>query len=338
MNPPLGAILCAGFGTRMAPLTHTTPKPLIPFLNTPLVAYALGHMLAAGVRRVGLNTHHLHHTFAPVVEPLCASLGLDAPLLVHEETIQGTAGGIAGIWRALGSPDAPLIVMNGDSVMDLDIARHLAEHAASGALATLIVRVRAEDQPGRVWLSAEGRLCGLRDARAADAPADLIEHDFTGVHILSPELLARIPAQPGCIVGDVYIPALLAGERLNASVTDGFWAALDSPALYLDTMRRVLSEPGLFAQAPLPPAIAPGLHLWRTERIDGGAKLAGPVLLGLHVQADAGARIGSNACVEGAHLESDCVVANAALFGVGRVGGEWTDCVAIGDQIATIKR
>jgi NDP-sugar pyrophosphorylase family protein len=338
MTSPSGAILCAGFGTRMAPLTNTTPKPLIPFLNTPLLAYALGHMAQAGVDSLGLNTHHLHDAFAPVAGPLCASLGLPSPAIIHEPTIQGTAGGIAGIWRALGSPDAPLIVMNGDTVMDLDLAHHLATHMASGALATLVVRERAPDQPGRVWLDTSGQLCGLRDARSASAPADLTEYDFTGVHILSPELLKTIPCAPGCIVGDVYIPALLAGRKLAASVTTGFWAALDSPALYLDAMRRVLSEPGLFAQAPLPPAVAPGLHLWRTAHIDGQARLGAPALLGLNVRVDGGARVGPNACVEGAHLEADCVVSNAALFGVGRVGGEWTDCIAIGDQIAAIKR
>jgi NDP-sugar pyrophosphorylase family protein len=337
MTAPVGAILCAGFGTRMAPLTHITPKPLIPFLNTPLIAYAMGHLASVGITKLGLNTHHLHDAFAPVVGPLCASLGLPDATIVHEPTIQGTAGGIAGIWRALGAPDAPLIVMNGDSVMDLDLVHHLAEHVASGALATLVVRGRAPDQPGRVWLDPQRRLCGLRDARRAGVDlAKLTEYDFTGVHILSPSLLARIPLEPGCIVGDVYIPAILAGEPLHTSVTDGFWAALDSPALYLDAMRRVLTTPGLFKQAPLPPAIAPGLHLWRTAGIHDQAKLAAPCLLGLHVQADAGARVGPNACVEGAHLEPDAVVRNAALFGVGRIGGEWTDCIAIGDKIASI--
>jgi NDP-sugar pyrophosphorylase family protein len=343
MTQPIAAILAAGLGSRMAPITHATPKPLIPFLNTPTIAYPLGLLPSVSPLAIVLNTHHLHLAIPPVVSPLCQALGLPAPSFTYEPTLLGTAGGLVNMWRSLGSPDAPLIVLNSDSVSDLDLQKHLQEHLRSGADATLIVRPKDPKQPGRVWLDHDLNICGLRDARRPGSPHDshLVEHDFTGVHILSPSLLKDLPIAPACMVADVYIPALLMRPhiKLRASLTHGFWAALDNPSLYLDAMRRVLQEPSIFPAAPLPPISHPTLkniHIWRTADLDPHIKLGAPALLGLNVRADAGARIGPNACIDGAHLEADCVVQNAALFGVGRISGDWIDCIAIGDQIVSL--
>src|SRR5690554_974892 len=92
----IGGVLCAGLGTRLRPLTDVLPKPLIPFLNTPLVAYALNHLAAAGITRVGLNLHHLPDTIPFLVDRLALQFG-QVPTYVREWEILGTAGGVRGI-------------------------------------------------------------------------------------------------------------------------------------------------------------------------------------------------------------------------------------------------
>src|SRR5690554_6890914 len=250
----------------------------MPFLNTPMVAYALNHLVSAGVEQVGINLLHLPDAIPPVVDRLCANFGL-RPRYVREWEILGTVGGVRGIRQGLGEPETTLIVLNGDSVMNIDMAAQLKAHRQSGALASVVVRPRASDQPGRVWLNEAGELRGLRDARHPQADEDsLQEYDFTGVHFLEPELLRSIPLEVGCMVGDVYIPLLEQGARINALVNDDFWAALDNPRLFFETTRRVLREPGLFAQAPLPEPLGESLYIYNQEGIDGKAQLAGPLL------------------------------------------------------------
>jgi|SRR5690554_440888 len=329
----VGAVLCAGFGTRLRPLTETIPKPLLPFLNTPIITYALEHLARGGVERVALNLHHLADSIPPVVDLIAEQFGL-RPVYSREWAILGTAGGVRGMWQALGEPDATLVVLNGDSILNLDLAAHLKAHRKSGRRATLVVRPRADDQPGRVWLDAEQNLRGLRDMRHPEAGDELREYDFTGVHLIEPELLAEIPTQMGCMVGDIYGPLMQAGEQFNVSVMEGFWAALDTPELFLETTRRVLEEPWIFEQAPLPDPETKGQFIYNRDQIDAKAHCTSPVLLGLYAHARAGAQIGPNAVIDGCELQPGASVQNAVLYGMGSIDGEWKDCVAVAGKVA----
>jgi mannose-1-phosphate guanylyltransferase len=334
----IGGVLCAGHGTRLRPLTEVLPKPLIPFLNTPLVAYALNHLASAGVNRIGLNLHHLADTVPFVVDKLASQFGV-TPTYVREWEILGTAGGIRGIWQAMGDPSATLVVLNGDSIMNIDLAAHIEAHRQSGARATILVRPRDDAQPGRVWLDQQGHLQGLRSMRHPDSPPDeeLAEYDFTGVHILEPELLEAIPLSFGCMVGDVYGPMLERGERIRVAVNDDFWAALDTPEHFLSMTRRIMETPGLFEQAPLPEPLGEGLYVYAPESIDDKAQVSAPLLTGLHVSIGAGSRVGPCAVIDGANLAPGTVVRNAIVYAMGEIEGEWIDCMAVAGKVATFK-
>lgn len=332
----VGGILCAGFGTRLSPITDVIPKPLIPFMNTPLLAYAMDHLVQAGIKEVGINLFHLAESIPPVADRLALAMGQKL-VYAREWEILGTAGGARGIWKALGEPEKTLIVLNGDSVMNIDLAAHLKQHKESGALATLVVRPKDHEQPGRVWVDESSMsLMGLRDFRHPEAPGDLVEYDFTGVHFIEPALLRDIPLEMGCLVGDVYGPRLERGERLNISVNDDFWAALDNPDLFMQTTKRVLEEPALFRQLPLPEPLGGNLYIFSQDGIDDKAKLAGPVLLGAHVKVEDSAQVGPNAVVDGVELVAGASIQNAILYGMGRVEGEWKDCLAVAGQVATV--
>lgn len=327
-----GAVLCAGFGSRLRPLTEAIPKPLLPFLNTPIVTYALSHLAQAGIGRAALNLHHLADAIPPVVDRLAPAFGLK-PVYAREWELLGTAGGIRGLWKALGEPQGTLVVLNGDSVMDLELTTHLDRHRASGDAVTLVVRPKADDQPGRVWLDGE-RMVGIRDYRHPEARADLVEHDFTGVHIIETSALADVPLAFGDIIDVSYGPMLEAGGAIGASLHEGFWAALDNPALFLETTRRVLEDPAIFSQSPLPEPIAQGLYVFRQQGISDRAQFRGPVFTGMNVEIGAGARIGPGVVLDGVEVAPNAVVENAVIYGMGRIEGEWRDCIAVAGRVA----
>lgn len=332
----VGAILCAGYGTRLSPITDVIPKPLIPFMNTPLLAYAMDHLVQAGVNEVGINLFHLADSIPPVADRLAQTMG-QRLVYSREWEILGTAGGARGIWKALGEPDQTLIVLNGDSVMNIDLSSHLRAHQESGALATLVVRPKDQDQPGRVWVDESSMsLMGLRDFRHPQAQDGLSEYDFTGVHFIEPALLETIPLEMGCLVGDVYGPRLEQGGHIHISVNDDFWAALDNPGLFLQTTKKVLDNPAVFRQLPLPEPIGEELYIFSQEGIDDKARLAGPVLLGAHVKAQAGAEIGPYAVVDGAELAGGSSIQNAVVYGMGRIEGVWRDCLAVAGKVAVV--
>lgn len=337
MSAVYGGILCAGFGTRMSPITDVLPKPLIPFLNTPTIAYAMNHLARAGVADFACNLYHLADSIPPVVDKLAEAFNM-RPVYAREWQILGTAGGIRGIWEALGKPTGTLVILNGDSIMNIDLAQHIQAHQRSGAKVSLVVRAKDSSQPGRVWLDAAGRLVGVRDHRAPSAPAPegLIEHDFVGVHLIDSSVIETLPLEEGDIITACYGPMLERGEMIGASIMDGFWAALDNPKLYLDNQRRCLDEPGLFEQAPLPEPLADGMFFYRPGAVADGARVAGPVFAGINVGVDAGAKVGPNVVLDGVDVAGDAVISNAVMYGMGRVEGEWRDCVAIAGKIASL--
>ena len=334
----VGAILCAGLGTRMHPLTQALPKPLIPFLNTPMITYALNHLARAGVTRVGLNLHHLPDAIPPVVDRLCGLFGL-RPVYTREWELLGSGGGLRGLLHAL-SPeqDCTLVALNADSVMTMELADHVAEHLASGAQATLLVRPREPGQPGRVWLDDQGQIMRLRDHLHPrfDPRATYHEHDFTGVQILHSALLRPLPIEPFDVISALYGPMVEAGQGPAAQVMHGFWAALDSPALLLQAQRRCLEDPACFGQAPLPEPAAQGMYLYSPSQIAPDAQLQGPLLLGAHVQVGSRAQLGPHVVADGVELAPGAQLSDCMLYGMGRVEGCWERVVAVAGQIASV--
>src|SRR6188474_3529875 len=90
-------ILCAGFGTRLRPLTDELPKPLVPVGDRPLLAHILGRLRTAGVTRAVLN---LHHKSEEIIRNL-DNLPIEPQVMVEAE-ILGTAGGVAAARQLLG--------------------------------------------------------------------------------------------------------------------------------------------------------------------------------------------------------------------------------------------
>lgn len=341
---PVGAILAAGFGTRMKPFTHVVPKPLLPFLNTPLIAYSISHLLQAGVRHIGINLHHLAGEIPPVVDALLQALepifGAVKVTYVHEEEARGTAGGIAGIWEAMGKPNTTLISINGDSVMDINLPQVLADHAQSGRSATMLVRPLDGTHAGGLWANDQNEVIGLRHARSEEGGKHF---DFMGVHILSPAALKKVhkasqSATQTCMVGDVYIPLL--GTPLAPGVLEqsGFWAAMDTPKHLLDATIQVLDDPSLLPQSSFRPTHGKGLAILAPQNIHNDTRLAAPVFLGAFASTAHRTRVGPHVVVDGTHLGPGSRVKESILFGMGHVEGTWDGCVAIRGKIAQVRK
>lgn len=340
-KPLYGAILCAGKGTRLSPLTDILPKPLIPFLNTPLIVYALNHLCRANIQRIGINLHHLADAIPPVVDQLAPSFGFSS-VYVREWELMGSGGGLRGVMQGLIPPDddrpATIVALNGDSIMNIDLATHIARHHARGAQVTLVTKLKSPDQPGRVWIDEQQRLVRLRDHKHPSfiEGKTYQELDFTGVQIVERHTLARLNVEPCDIITSLYGPMLEAGEEIAISLMDSFWAAVDTPELLLKTQRRCLDDPALFDQAPLPDPLRPGMFIYRPGAIADHAKIAAPLLLGAHVNVEAQARIGPNVVADGVEILADAQLKNCMLYGMGKIEGQWEDLIAVAGKIVSL--
>jgi mannose-1-phosphate guanylyltransferase len=349
----VGGVLAAGLGTRMRPLTHSVPKPLLPFLNTPVVTYPLQHLAQAGVQRVGFNVHHLADSVPPVVDPIAARFGLE-PSYAREWERLGTAGGIASIWEALDEPEnATLVVFNGDTVMNLDLRAHLQRHRENDAMVTLVGTPPEPGRPANLKLDGDAQLAGIRDARRPDVSGSVDDEDaqeadgqlrdcaFAGVHILSAEAVARLETEPGDVVDELYEPLVEAGAAIQVSEREGFWASLETPGMLMSVTRRVFDQPESFTQAPLPSAEYPEEGEGPVYRLDESVALdhvdiTGPVFIGHHVEIGPDVTVGPHAVIDGATLHEGVTVRDAIVYGAGDIREDRVDCVAVADQVAAL--
>jgi NDP-sugar pyrophosphorylase family protein len=260
MVPSSGLVLAAGLGTRLRPLSSIRAKPAMPLVGEPLVRRILAWLGTAGVRRIVVNLHHRPETITAVVGD-GRDLGVAVRYSWEQPVVLGSAGGPR---LALPLLDAdPFVIVNGDTLTDVDLAAMSAAHAASGALVTMaVVPHPAPARYGGVLLGDEDEVRGFSgpDPRAA------LWH-FVGVQIVSARAFAALPAgRPAETVRELY-PALIA-ERpgcVRAFRSQARFRDIGTPADYLETALAMARERGLEA----PPAgrgcrIAPDARVERS--------------------------------------------------------------------------
>jgi NDP-sugar pyrophosphorylase family protein len=241
-------VLAAGYGERMRPLSEERAKPSLPVMNRPLILHAMDGLARAGVRRVVVNLHHRPRDLEGLLRDQAVA-GLEV-VLSMEPSILGTAGGVLAALPLL-DRDQPLVVLNGDSLGDLDLralaARHREERDRLETPATLALRPRRPEDPyTTVHLDATGAVCGIGREGRQGAP-----HVFLGAQVLDPHALGRLPAEgPSGLVTDLYIPLLRRGRRLGALIHSGWWVEVGTPRQYLAAHMELLREGSFLATLP----------------------------------------------------------------------------------------
>jgi NDP-sugar pyrophosphorylase family protein len=289
-------ILAAGFGTRLGALSDERPKPLLPVADVPLIRYALAHLVGHGVTEIAIN---LHHRGELIERELGDGSAFGCRITwSREETILGTGGGLLrlGDWLTDGGR-APFFVVNGKILTDVDLGAVARRHAERGALATMVVReVPDAAKWGAIYVNREsGAVDGILDARRPGAAPDgaLRACMFTGVHVIAPALLDRLPREgESDSIRHAYIPALRDGAPIAALVHDGLFHEHSTPGRYLEGNWLVLDGR---ARLPFPPGPATGVD--PTARVADGAVLRPPYRVGPGAVIEAGAVVGPYAVV-----------------------------------------
>ncbi len=296
-------VLCAGLGTRLRPLTAHTAKPAVPLFGRPLVGYAFALLRNAGFGRVVINTHWQPEAMTRAAHDEAARESLTLGLS-HEGVILGT-GGVHRRARTLGlvRPDADLVVLNGDVLFDLDLSRIMAHHRQTGADATMVLReMPAGAGYSPIETGPEGRV--LRIGKYG-APSGVTPRLFTGVHILSPRALERLPEGECGVIETVYAPLLAEGGHVASVMESGLWLDLGDPAGYLDAHLTLMS-PG----TRLGPLAESGVLRAPVDGVSAEA-VVDPAARLVRSAVGAGARVGADV-----HLE-ECVVLPGASVGAG---------------------
>ncbi len=309
-----GVVLCAGLGTRLRPLTGQVPKPAVPLCQVPLIRYGLGLLAGAGIRRVVVNLHHQPEAMAAAAGAAAAELGLELALS-REPVMAGTAGALRQAAPLLAGAEA-VVVLNGDVLFDVDLAAALSAHRATGALATMaLLQMPAGARYAAVEIDEAGRVRRIA-GKFGPGGGGLTPWHFPGLHVVSPELLALIPALPfECDLNRDLYPPLMGRGLVRGLVTHGAWRDLGTPASYLAANLEVAAGRIDLARFGLP---APR-RIAASASVDPGASVGEAVVLGEGCVVPAGARVDRAVLWPGTRLRQGEVVVDAVAAGELRV-------------------
>lgn len=228
-------ILAAGFGARLRPLTNTIPKPLLPIAGTPLIVWNLLLLRRHGITDAVMNLHHLGHLIEKELGD-GSQYGMHLSYS-HEAVILGTGGGIKHALDYFHGE--PFFVLNGDTLVDINLSLLLAFHRERTALATMVVREDPEaDRWGAVELDKDQRVLRINGrGLTINAPSARAKRMFAGIHIMHPRLLRSLPPGHEASIIDAYVREIERGERICGFTMDGYWSDIGTPERYAQAQK-----------------------------------------------------------------------------------------------------
>jgi NDP-sugar pyrophosphorylase family protein len=231
-------VLAAGLATRLRPLSHVRAKAALPVAGQPLVQRIINRLSASGIHDLVINLHHLPHTITTI-------LGDGSQLGVRvryswEMPVLGSAGGPRRALALLGAPR--FLIVNGDTLTDVDPAAVMAEHERSGALVTMAVVPNSEPHKyGGVLVNGNGAVIGFTGKGSRQR-----SYHFIGVQMAHADAFATLPENtPSASVNSLY-PELMRTRpgSVRAYICDADFLDIGTASDYLQTSLRLAEREG----------------------------------------------------------------------------------------------
>lgn len=324
--------MAAGLGTRLRPLTHEIPKPLVPVANRPIMEHILALLAGHGLTEIVANLHWYGDTIRGRFGD-GSGLGVDLSYS-EEEKLLGTAGGVRNV-RAF-FEDEPFVVMAADALTDIDLGALARAHAEHDWMATLAVkRVADTSEYGVVVTGSDGRVEGFQEKPdPADARSDLAN---SMIYVLEPEIFDHFPDQEEVDFALDVFPALLEADvPFGVHVADCYWNDVGSLPEYLqgnldvltgaievEPAGRLIGEDGGAGVEPSAEVTGPVL-LGDGASVGAGAGLEGPLVIGPGASIGAGARVRESVLLAGTEVPAEGLLAGAIAGNARALAGSET--------------
>ncbi|MGF1702990.1 NDP-sugar synthase [Photobacterium makurazakiensis] len=337
-----GMILAAGKGTRVKPITHTIPKPMIPILGKPVMESMIQLFASHGVDKIVVNTSHL----AEVIENYFSDghhFNVQLSYSYEGEMVDGkfvskalgSAGGMRKIQDFSGFFDETFVVVCGDAWIDLDLTEAVRRHKERGGIATIVTRdvdIDEVSKYGVVVTDSHGKVTSFQEKPAKeDALSTQIN---TGIYIFEPAIFDFIPAGQEYDIGSELFP-LLVDEGINffATSMDFQWLDVGNISDIWTVTSEILH--GKVPGYPIPgtqvkPGIWVGINtvfdynqcdvtppviISSGSEIQNGAVIEGPVVIGANCKVEAGAVVKQSLVSDYIHIASTAYVDHKTVFG-----------------------
>ncbi|MEH2360504.1 NDP-sugar synthase [Nostoc sp.] len=336
-------ILAAGKGTRVRPITYTIPKPMIPILQKPVMEFLLELLRKHGFDQIMVNVSHLAEEIENYfrdgqrfgVQIAYSFEGkIDDDGKLEGEAI-GSAGGMRRIQDFSPFFDDTFVVLCGDALIDLDLTAAVKWHRAKGAIATIITKSVPKEEVssyGVVVTDEDGRIKAFQEKPSIEEA--LSTNINTGIYIFEPEVFNYIPSGIEYDIGSQLFPKLVEIKAPFYAIPMDFeWVDIGKVPDYWRAIRGVLLGEIKNVQIPgheVAPGIYTGLNVavnWDKvditgpvyiggmTRIEDGAKIVGPAMIGPNCWICSGATVDNSVIFEWSRLGPGVRLVDKLVFG-----------------------
>jgi len=319
-------VLVGGEGTRLRPLTDSTPKPALTLVDRPFLAFMIEWLAGHGVTEVILACGFLPDVLRTALAGEEERAGARIRYVVEPEPL-GTAGAIRFAAGALGDElDDSFLALNGDVLTDLDLGALLRAHRDRGAAATIGLHP-VEDSAafGLVESGEGGEVLEFLEKTGVQASGEV----NAGIYALERSVLDLIPVGENVSIEREVFPRLV-GEGLHGLRLDGYWMDIGTPERYLRASWDILE--GRVATRVEP--TAPGVLIDPGAEVDGAATAGPRAVVGPGCRVEAGARVLESVLLSGCTVGAGARVAGSILApGVAvAAGAELSGAVIAADE------
>ncbi|BAZ14349.1 nucleotidyl transferase [Calothrix sp. NIES-4071] len=335
-------ILAAGKGTRVRPITYTTPKPMIPILQKPVMEFLLELLRQHGFDQIMVNVSHLAEEIESYFrdgQKFGVQIAYSFEGKIADGTLIGEAVGSAGGMKRIQdfSPffDDTFVVLCGDALIDLDLTEAVKWHRSKGSIATIITKTVPREEVssyGVVVTEEDGRIKAFQEKPSVEEA--LSTNINTGIYIFEPEVLNYIPSGVEYDIGGQLFPKLVEiGAPFFAKPMDFEWVDIGKVPDYWRAIRGVLLGEIKNVQIPgheVAPGIFTGLNVainWDKvditgpvyiggmTKIEDGAKIIGPAMIGPNCWICSGATVENSVIFEWSRLGPGVRLLDKLVFG-----------------------
>jgi mannose-1-phosphate guanylyltransferase len=298
-------VLVGGEGTRLRPLTNSTPKPALTLVDRPFLAYMIEWLAGHGVTEVVLACGFLPDVLEAALAGEEERAGVRIRYVAEPEPL-GTAGAIRFAADALGDDlDDRFLALNGDVLTDLDLSALLHAHEGWGAAATIGLHpVEDSSAFGLVESDESGAVLEFLEKTGERRPGEV----NAGMYVLQRSVLDLIAPDENVSIEREVFPRLV-GDGLHGLLLDGYWVDIGTPERYLQASWDILE--GRVATRVEP--TAPGTLVDPGAEVGAGATVGPRAVLGPRCRVEAGAAVLGSVLLDGCTVGEDARVTGSIL-------------------------
>jgi mannose-1-phosphate guanylyltransferase len=301
-------VLVGGEGTRLRPLTLSSPKQMLPIVGIPMIERVLAQLSSHGVDEAVLSLGYLPDAFMEAYPDGRAS-GVRLTYAVEPEPLD-TAGAVRFAAKFAGIGET-FVVVNGDVLTDLDLTSLVAFHRERGAEGTIALHPVADPSAfGVVPTDGEGRVIAFVEKPPRDeAPTNEIN---AGTYVLEATVLDRIPEGGRVSIERETFPAMVRDGGLYARSDDGYWLDTGTPSAYLQANFDYVN--GRRGAVVAPGLVDGGRGVLVEGASDLSGEVVGPSVVFAGCVVEAGARVERSILGAGSVVSSGALVADSVLM------------------------